>query len=66
MNVVVRTLLEWVIGGIGAGLVQQGYATADQSHAIIGGIMASVAVFSTYQHKQQLLATTPPTPSSGD
>jgi lysozyme len=50
------SIVRHALTGAAGILVTHGYATNDQATQLVGGIMAAIAIFLSYRHKQGLLA----------
>lgn len=54
-----NAMLRHALTGAGSVLVAQGYASDSQVNAVVGGVMAAIGIFLSYQHKSKMLAAQP-------
>ena len=51
-----NALIRHALTGAAGVLVAHGYATNDQATQLVGGAIAALGIYMTYQHKQKMLA----------
>jgi hypothetical protein len=51
----IDAVIRHALTGFAGVLVAHGYATNDQSQALVGGVMAAIGIYLSYKHKQDML-----------
>jgi len=52
----IDAVIRHALTGAGTVMVAHGIGTSDQMQAVVGGIMAAISIYMTYQHKKAMLA----------